>query len=149
MSRFRERLAARRDRWRVALANANRLPVAIVSRPRLRTVVVARRATFRPRVTLLQQLEDRRTFHPERAARPARGFFMPRHRLVAVAPTVTFGSVPDTFSPVVPVGVGFAAPRQVAVCVRRRVRREVMHAKGFAGGRVRRPTRSFYSEVRC
>lgn len=46
-------------------------------------------------------------------------------------------------------GVGFRDPTSVMICIRRKIRREVMHALGAAGGRVRRPRRNFYSNVRC
>jgi len=43
----------------------------------------------------------------------------------------------------------FAAPAGVAVCVQRHQRKEIMHAKGYAGGRVRRGRRNSLSSVRC
>lgn len=49
--------------------------------------------------------------------------------------------------------VGFALPWQVIVCVRRKRRREVLHALNVAGGKGiakgRRIRRTEYSEVRC
>lgn len=151
VSRFRQRLAGRIERRRVAFADATRRVLIAPPRPAL---LVVRRSS---RPSVLRQLEDRRTFHPQGAARPAAGFFVPRHRLVVRAParrsvTVTgpgLGASPsqDFFSP--PIGVGFQAPRQVAVCIRRKVRKQVMHAKGFAGGKVRRPRRTEYSGVIC
>lgn len=48
--------------------------------------------------------------------------------------------------------VGFQYPWQVLICIRRRRRKEVIHALGHAGAgkpRQRRPRRNFYSEVRC
>lgn len=152
VSRFRRRLAERVERRRVAFANANR-PRLLIVPPRPTPPVVRR--VFRSPV--LRQLEDRRTFHPAGVNRPAAGFFMPRHRLrvstprrpvtVATAPGLGVSPSPETFSP--PIGIGFVAPRQVAVCIRRKVRKEVIHAKGFAGGRVRKPRRSTYSEITC
>lgn len=104
----------------------------------------------------LQLLEDRRQFHPEREARPARGFFSPRHRLTVsegrqaatpqLRPRRKFS--PDTISPV----VKFGERHQVAVCVRRRVRKQVLHAlrkTGGGKGRRRHPRRSFYSSISC
>lgn len=44
----------------------------------------------------------------------------------------------------------FAVPPRVAICVRRKRRREVLHAIGAAGGKVRRrKRRSLWSDVRC
>lgn len=151
VSRFRQRLAARIERRRVAYADANRR-LLIAPRPRP-TLLVVRRSFGSP---VLRQLEDRRTFHPAGRQRPAAGFFMARHRLRVVntarastAPYLGDSPSTETFSPVVPIGVGFVAPRQVAICIRRKSRREVMHAKGYAGGKVRRPTRNEYSGVIC
>jgi len=148
VSRFRQRLAGRIERRRDAYAITNRrlfvaprLPVAV------RVLSVRRPAA---RFSVLQQIEDRRTFHPEGVARPARGYRIARHRLQVVGPGTDV--VPGLFSaPVVPVGVGFAAPRQVAICVRRRVRKEVIHALGKAGRGVKRrlPRFNYYSEVIC
>lgn len=51
-----------------------------------------------------------------------------------------------TLSPV----VRFEAPKKVLVCIRRKQRREVLHAKGIAGRRgLRMPRRSPYSSVSC
>ena len=44
----------------------------------------------------------------------------------------------------------FSTPRTVTVCVRRRVRKEVMHATGSAGRRhFRKPRRNYNSNIRC
>lgn len=49
--------------------------------------------------------------------------------------------------------LGFHAPWQVVICVRRKRRREVMHALRIAGrsgvGRNKKHRRNFYSQVRC
>jgi len=48
--------------------------------------------------------------------------------------------------------VGFSHPWQVIVCVRRKRRREVLHAlrkTGRGGSKQRKPRRNFWSEVRC
>lgn len=148
VSKFRQRLAGRIERRRVAFANATRR--VLISPPRPALLVVRR-------PSVLRQLEDRRTFHPQGPARPAAGFFLPRHRLVARQPRrqVMLGNSPAWspdqagFFSSPPVLVGFQAPRQVAVCIRRRVRKQVIHAKGYAGGKVRRPRRTEYSGVTC
>lgn len=48
-----------------------------------------------------------------------------------------------------PSSVRFEAPKAVPICVRRKQRKEVLHALGKAGGRVRKPKQSIYSSVRC
>lgn len=46
--------------------------------------------------------------------------------------------------------ISFEAPARVILCVRRKQRREVFHAKGLAGGRgYKRPRRSVYSSISC
>lgn len=111
-----------------------------------------RRHAALPRLSSLRAIEDRREFHPEREQRPARGFVYPRHRLVVSVPRQEPSRLPDTFTPTVPVGVAFRAPRQVAICVRRKQRREVLHALGKTGRGSRHhraPRRNVYSEVHC
>lgn len=52
-----------------------------------------------------------------------------------------------------PSRIGFRVPDHVAMCVRRKRRREVLHALGIAGrkgvGRGRKQTRNEFSEVGC
>lgn len=85
-----------------------------------------------------RQIEDRRLFHPDGYSRPASSFQSFNHRLRASP------------SRKLPFGVGFVSPSKVLVCVRRKIRREVMFAKGGAGSRrMSRPRRSYYSDVRC
>lgn len=45
--------------------------------------------------------------------------------------------------------MAFKAPKFVAICVRRKIRREVLLALGRGGGGKRRPRRNAYSNVRC
>lgn len=153
VSRFRQRLAARIERRRVAFADANRR-LLIAPRPRPPLLVVRR--SFQSPV--LRQLEDRRTFHPAGRQRPAAGFFLPRHQLRVATPKRSVSVVTGPYQGVSPsaalfssppIGVGFVAPRQVAICIRRKTRREVIHARGIAGSKVRRPRRTEYSGVIC
>lgn len=83
--------------------------------------------------------EDRRTYHPAGPKyRPAES---PRRHLVAVKPVQLF-----TAKPV----MAFDAPRHVAICVRRKVRDEVLHALGKVGrGGSRKRRRNQNSKVRC
>lgn len=89
------------------------------------------------------EIEDRRTFRPDGAAKHTRSSRRSRIPLVAHD---TRG-IRSNFS--VPVHVAFKAPRYVAVCVRRKQRREVLLAKGFGGGKHRKPKLNSYSNVRC
>lgn len=96
---------------------------------------------------------DRRIFNPEkRFSRPAVRFsgrparvIAPQARKARLARSRGFSSPFFTGA-----SLAFANPRSVAVCVRRGVRREVLHAKGVAGSRgLRRPKRNHFSSIRC
>lgn len=91
--------------------------------------------------------EDRRHFHPEGVFRSARSFQTPFHRLTLV---------PDRFARLrsfpaqTKAAVAFKSPERVLVCVRRKIRREVMHAYGISGSRgQRRPRYNWMSRVSC
>lgn len=104
----------------------------------------------------LRFYEDRRQWHPEGVYRPARSFSRSFHRLRVVS---------DRREPVrsrkarnflqemrssVPVRVGFQSPDGVLVCVRRKQRREVLHALRKTGrGGQRRPVWNWYSRISC
>lgn len=85
--------------------------------------------------------EDRRLFDPRRSVRPAGALSRGARRLVV--PEVS------TASGTIPVGIGFADSSKVAICVRRRVRREVIFAKRKGGGNHRPPLKSYWSDVQC
>lgn len=86
-----------------------------------------------------------------------RRFFSPSARPVwssgvNVSPAVRRPGVPARYrvSPVNVAAVAFDKPAGVPVCVRRRVRREVLHARGFGGVRkLRRPHFNPFSKVSC
>lgn len=86
----------------------------------------------------LQLIEDRRQFHPEGVLRPARTLYERSASRNVVAPA-------KKFSP----AISFAVPAKVALCVRRKQRREVLFATGKGGGRHKRPRKNLFSNVRC
>lgn len=101
---------------------------------------------------ILREYEDRREWHPLGASRPARSFNRDRHRLVvakypvnnprSLASTIKIGTVPHV--------IAFGAPKKVLICVRRKIREQVLHAlkkTGIAG--QNRPRRSEYSSISC
>lgn len=106
------------------------------------------------RLAPLRQFEDRRTWHPLGAQRPARSFTNAFHRLKAVRRMVgdpvgryVARSVYETG---VPRAVGFVSPSRVLVCVRRKMRKAVLHAFGFTGkGSGGAGRRSEYSSISC
>lgn len=93
----------------------------------------------------LQAYEDRRFFHPDRAMRPVVSFVRSASRVVAKQ-RVKFVQPSQTKAI-----LAFDEPRRVIVCLRRRIRREVLHASGFAGsGRpMRKPRRNALSSISC
>lgn len=97
--------------------------------------------------------EDRRLWNPSKYTQPARSFFSPVHRLVVSG---TPASRPRDRSGLelfqVPWRVAFGDKDRTMICVRRKIRREVMFAKGYGGGpayKLRPPHRTEYSEVVC
>lgn len=97
------------------------------------------------RLSSLEPIEDRRTFHPEQALRPARSFSRATHALeVSRSPASRRAHLP-------PSRVVFEDANRVLVCVRRKRRREVVFAMGKAGkGQHRRaPRRSYFSDIGC
>lgn len=101
----------------------------------------------------LREVEDNRYFHPAGQLKPVRS-----SRRFTV-PTIAIGDRPlprgqfprprGTFLPAVEV-MGFKAPRHVAICVRRKSRKEVLHALGKAGGKTsKRRRRNSTSNIWC
>lgn len=100
----------------------------------------------------LQEVEDLREYHPMGDDRPARSF---RRWLVGhVVPATVSGRTsarvrPSFFQPAAE--IGFRNPLGVAVCVRRKMRREVLFALGGQkkGSSARFRRRSRFSNTRC
>ncbi|QXP44185.1 MAG: hypothetical protein [Arizlama microvirus] len=131
-------------------SNTVRREISTISNRRLSGPIRRSRPAFK--LSPLREIEDRRDYHPEGPARPARSLSSARHRLVMTPQPQLPSRLPDTFTPTIPVGVSFEAPRRVAICVRRKQRREVLHALGKTGRgsrHHRKPRKSYYSEVNC
>lgn len=91
----------------------------------------------------LSEFEDRRRFHPEGKDRPATNFRGITARLnVAGIPILkahrpegkVYNFHTEGYQPV-PWKLGFVSPERVLVCVRRKIRQQVLHAIGIAGRR--------------
>lgn len=87
-------------------------------------------------------LDDRRMWHPERVFRPAFSLKRAATQLVLKKPTAHQ-------KPRLTEGLAFKDPRKVLICVRRRIRKNIMHAIGAAGGKVKKPRRNYWSDVTC
>lgn len=106
-------------------------------------------------------IEDRREWHPEGPQRPARSLYRALHRLTLVQPEQPSPRRPQRRSTGLrnfPGGdytratVAFEDAPHVMVCVRRQMRREVLHAFGKTGRgqkKQRRPRRNWLSAVSC
>jgi len=105
------------------------------------------RIDIRPAQMDLEDLlrdSDRRRFHPDGPHRNARAVFRSAHTLEVPDRPI------DRARKVLSHSVAFQAPLDVAICVRRKVRKEVMHATGKAGRRgQKRPHRNPYSDINC
>lgn len=102
----------------------------------------------------LRVYEDRREWHPDRV-RPAASFSQPRHRLrsvvrAAMHPTGLAKSLFSSSFEQVPARIGFVNPKKVLICVRRNIRKQIMHALGRAGKKgQKKPRRNAYSQISC
>lgn len=98
-------------------------------------------------------IEDRRTYHPDPVA-PLRSPRRWRHRLVLPAPQPINSPLrpgrsairPKLFRSSIPV---FQSSKTLALCVRRKTRREVLLALGKGGGKHKRPRRNKWSGTKC
>lgn len=91
--------------------------------------------------TPLMQIEDRRQWHPQGAWRPAKSLNRANHLLRL--PKGKRG---------LPSSVSFEEAHRVAVCVRRKKRREVLHAlrrTGRPGRKTKAPVRNWLSSIHC
>lgn len=97
--------------------------------------------------TVLREVEDRRTFHPMGRLRPPLSV-LERSAARVIAPRGR-GAVTSQSAP--PSSLGFAVPVKVAICVRRKQRREVIFAIGAGGSRrvSKQRRRTEWSDVHC
>lgn len=102
----------------------------------------------------LTHYEDRRLWHPENNNAPAKSFNRSRHRLIVPKRNNRSVSAPSYslhhLFEALPVTIGFEAPKKVLVCVRRKVRKEILFALNKTGKRgQKRPRWNEYSHVQC
>lgn len=97
---------------------------------------------------VLRVVEDRRTYHPDRAFRSPRVVTGGPSAVVTRKQVKRF-SVSRPFRSLSP-KIQFDVPARTLVCIRRAARKEVLHAIGKAGGRVsRRRRRNPWTKVVC
>lgn len=110
----------------------------------------------------LRVYEDRREYHPQGSQRPARSFRATNHRLRVVGIPVLRAKRPEgarynfhkeTWDPL-PYRIGFVKPDRILICVRRKIRREVLNAMfggglGAASKLFKKPKYNEYSSISC
>lgn len=105
-----------------------------------------------PSNTILTEIEDRRSFYPD-DFRPALDIGGRSHTLVIHTPKKRKHRDPMRSLRAFPTHkVQFNRPDQVVLCVRRKRRKEVLHAlkkTGRGKGKQRRPRRSWHSQISC
>lgn len=95
----------------------------------------------------LSLYEDRRRYHPEGYTRPAKLFNGSSHTLTAI-PQKKYRY--KALKTLVPETIAFSAPKETLVCVRRKIRREVMFARKKTGkSGQRRPRYNYLSSISC
>lgn len=122
------------------------------SKSKIRTRVVHINSTRSVRSNL-SKYEDRRLWHPERNYyADAKSFNSTRHRLVYPSVNRQFESIRPRRSLLSQINsaIAFAAPKKVLICVRRKIRKSVLHALGKTGrGGQKSPRFSYYSSIQC
>lgn len=110
------------------------------------TAVASPRLVVRPVVRLspvtLPLIEDRRRYNPTKTVAPPASIRKDQARVTLKSPRAR---ILQTNTP-----LGFSVPEKVALCVRRAVRKEVLHAKKVAGkSGLKKPRRNFWSKIKC
>lgn len=120
--------------------------VANVNATTVRPIVLPSVSTFTP----ILQLEDRRFFHPDKPFQSPRAVYRSDTRMVVKESANVRRSTSRQVQYYTPsMHVGFSRPDRVAICVRRKVRRQVLFAAGAGGKKVRRGKRGHTSGFRC
>nr|QJB20640.1 MAG: hypothetical protein [Microvirus sp.] len=122
---------------------------AVNATPRVRPILITPVSSFSP----ILSLEDRRQFHPDGSFRLPAARFRSSTQLVpkgvAHGRPVSKGQVRPVLYHAPPQSVGFSRPSDVAICVRRKTRRQVLFAAGVGGKRVRKGKRTYKSRFYC
>lgn len=91
---------------------------------------------------ILPQIEDRRAYNPTRSTARPGSVSRDAARLTLRQSRVKSAQTKAPLS--------FANPDKVALCARRSIRREVLHAKRIAGrSGLKRPRRNYWSSISC
>lgn len=107
-----------------------------------------------PSKTRLRQYEDRRTYHPLGDVAPPKTLQGKLARIIANKTNHTVFEATNLKSKLPnipsPIAVAFSQPENVLVCVRRKIRKEVLHALKLNGRNgSARSRRNSNSDIRC
>lgn len=136
--------------------NRGRRDISIISNRRLPALVDLRvepiSSFFRPRSNYWnysrREVEDRRQWHPLGYHRPAQSVSSQYHQLRAKVLPRKFVK-PRAYGRA-ETAVAFGRPERLMVCVRRSIRKQVMHATGRAGrGGQKKPRFNWLSQISC
>lgn len=126
MAKKKSKSGPRRDTPDIASEPFLPRPLVVVPAPRLSPSV-------------LPDLEDRRRFNPTKTVTPPKSIRKDQARLTH-RQTRYFKNDP----------IKFADPTRIALCARREIRKEVLHAKKIAGrSGLKKPRRNFWSSISC
>lgn len=104
--------------------------------------------TFKPNLglALLQEIEDRRRWRPEPIhARPVVTIRVGQAARLTIKQPAKYNAPAQTKA-----RIAFQEPNRLPVCIRRKERREVIHATGQAGRKGQKPPRkNQWSEIQC
>lgn len=120
--------------------------------PVVRTVPRIVRVPSRPKLSRLILIEDRRLWSPETRLLPTQKGLQRRTglRTVSGVPTYRLKAKPSPRLSV-PRGIAFGEPNRLVLCIRRKQRKEVLHALRKTGKGVKRrnPKRNYWSSISC
>lgn len=120
------------------------LHLPIANRPRLSKLSLIRVTPTSP-LKRSEPIQDRRRYYPDS------GVMRKEFRKPHIPPSTNRKALRLVIDPLGPLKQRprFSLPRKVLVCVRRKIRKEVILATGSGGGNHRKPKRTEFSQVRC
>lgn len=102
--------------------------------------------TFTTNKFALSLIEDRRRHYPGPSPfkRPIQQFTVGRAARLHIIQDHRYSAPSQTKG-----RIAFKEPHKLPICIRRQQRKQVLHAKGVAGGKVGKPHRNEWSDVSC
>lgn len=131
----------RRDEYRAEREDFIKTPsLTTLLRPTVITTTL-RQPIYSPDPIHVRSIEDRRLYRPDRTVRPPAATIIGASRVTATRNKSNL------------TGLRFLRPNHVALCARRKIRRQVIHALRIAGkkgtGKGRHRRTNFWSDISC